>query len=79
MPKKQTKPRATKSPTTFSLDDDTLDKLDVAKVKLRQKTKGRLQRGQVNKTAIVEAALAMALEDLDDLAVRIEKRLKAGR
>lgn len=66
---------APKSPTTFSLDESTLDDLDAAKVKLREITKGRLMRGQVTKTAIVEVALKIAMSDLEKLAKHMVSEL----
>jgi hypothetical protein len=52
-------------PTSFALSEPTIDRLDMAKLKLRKRLRGRLEAGKVNKTAMVEVALAMALEDLE--------------
>jgi hypothetical protein len=58
-------------PTSFALSQSTVDSLDEAKLKMRKRLRDRLDAGKVNKTAMVEVALDMALSDLEAFAERL--------
>jgi hypothetical protein len=51
---------------TYYIPRDVLDALDLAQLQLRQQA-GAGRRGEVSKSAIVEAALRLALDDLERL------------
>lgn len=58
-------PSGDKIKATYYLSPETLDSLDEARLRLR-KMAGRAKRGQVSSSLIVEMALQMALEELED-------------